>query len=144
MVKNHILLKMTGKCNATRSITYDRCSGLSIGPSTPSTRTCSSSVPRNSMRELRHIQQPNEVGVHAVEHGETNCEIPKKPKNEDIDGARRSPLRDLLEWLEECIEILLDEEASALSDAPRSILSTAPSGTFDKKGVSGKLQKNRN
>ena len=57
----------------------------------------------------------------------------RNQKNEDIDGARRSPLRDLLEWLEECIEILLDEEASALSDAPRSILSTAPSGTFGKK-----------
>ena len=123
----------------------DRCSGLSIGPSTPSTSTCSTSVPRNSIRNdstpypatkrswstrrlarRDQFRDSKETKMRtSTEHGEARCVI-------CWNGWR------------ECIEISLDEEASALSDAPRSILSTAPSGTFDKKGVSGKLQKDRN
>ena len=30
---------------------------------------------------LRHVQQPHGVGVNTVEHRETSCEIPNKPKN---------------------------------------------------------------
>ena len=54
---------------------------------------------------VRQVQQPHEVGVHAVEHGETCCMIPQKPKrkieNEDTDAARDTPSHDLPGWLEE-------------------------------------------
>ena len=30
----------------------------------------------------RQVQQPHEVGVHAVEHSETCCMIPHKPKTQ--------------------------------------------------------------
>ena len=44
-------------------------------------------------------------------------------KIEDIDGARRSPVRELPEELEEFDDNLVDEEASASREAPRKHLS---------------------
>ena len=72
---------------------------------------------------LRHVQQSHKVGVNPVGHWETSGKIPKKPKTKkgDIDGARGSPLRDLPEWLEEFTDNLMEQEASAQSEAPASI-----------------------
>ena len=72
---------------------------------------------------LRHVQHPHEVGVRAVEDSKTSCKISQKPKtkNEDIERTRRSPLRDLPEWLEEFSDNSVDEKASATGEAPASI-----------------------
>ena len=74
---------------------------------------------------LRHVQQPHEVGVNAVGHWETCCEIPNKPqtksKNQDNATARGSPLRDLPEWLQDFTDNLVDAAASVSSGAPASI-----------------------
>ena len=139
----HFVKKWAGKYDATRRIAclplvrvwqLDLPARLPVHPLLRYRRTQCEMI-------LRHVQQPHELGVHAVEHWEISCEIPKKPKTkmkkEDIDTARGCPLRDLPLWLEEFTETLVDEEDSASRKAPASISRdiTASSGTSDKSGI---------
>ena len=68
---------------------------------------------------LRQVQQTHEMGVNAAQRWETSFEVRRKPKtnikNGDNGWARRDPLRDLLEWLEEFADDLVEEEASVRS-----------------------------
>ena len=124
--KPHLIKKKKkngGKYDATRRITY-----LSLfracQPHLPASRVHPQHRCRRTPCEmiLRQVQQPHEVKVHTVEHWETSCEIPQKPKTHmDSDGERGSPLRDLPEWLEEFTDNLVDAKAAASSEAPASI-----------------------
>ena len=67
-----------------------------------------------------------------------STEAKNKKKSEDIDTARRSPLRDLPEWLEEFADNVVDEEASVSSEAPASISPGPHHQEPSRKVVSGK------
>ena len=64
-------------------------------------------------------------------------------KNEDIGGARVTPLHDWPEWLEEFSENFVDEEASASSEAPASISREALHQEPSRNVVSGSLLTSR-
>ena len=88
---------------------------------------CSGTINGTSLRvrSQHRYRRTTRSKVHAVEHWQTSCEMPEKLQSKlrkNIVRARRSPLLDLPEWLEEFTENFVDEEGSASSGAPASIL----------------------
>ena len=99
--------------------------GLSTGPSSPSTSASSTSASQDSMGDdstpspattRSRSTRSRALGDQLHDSTETD----NKKKNEDIDEARRRPLRDLPGWREESTENLVEED-SASSEAPASI-----------------------
>ena len=96
--------------------------GLTTGPSSSSTSTSSTSVPQDSLRD-DSLQCPANTRSRRKRSRAQGDQLrdSRTKKIEDIDGARRSPVRELPEELEEFDDNLVDEEASASREAPASI-----------------------
>ena len=98
--------------------------GLRTGLSNSSTSTSSTSVSQDTTDDSSSSRattrswstRSRTLGDHL---GDSTGS--KNNKNEDFVRARRSPLRDLPEWLEAFVENFVDEAASASSEAPASI-----------------------
>ena len=127
VVKNHFFFN-DRKIQATRKIRAHRCSGIINRTSQLDFEYIFNigAAGLKKCKNLRQAQHPYEVRVHAVEHGETCClstETANKNRNENIDAALGSRSHDLPERFEEFTEHLVDDQASASSDAPASIFS---------------------
>ena len=144
VVESHILLKTAGSHNATRRMTcpplFWECQ-LHLPSSCAS--TSSTSVSQDSVGDdptprpattARRTTRSRALGDQLRDYKETK----NKNKNKDIRRARRSPQHDLPEWLEELTEHLVDEEASASSEAPASISREPLHQQHSIKVVSGK------
>ena len=85
LVKNHMLPTALEHI-ATRRIT---CPSLFPDYQPDLSSTTSTSWTQRQMTP-RQVQQPHEVGVHAVEHGETFCMIPQTPKTKKYEDTERA------------------------------------------------------
>ena len=123
--KPHLMKRRKIQCNTENDVPL-LVLGLSTGPSSSSTGTSSTSVWQDSMRDestpcpatTRSMStRSRALGDQLRDSTETK----KKNKNEDIDRARRSPLRDLPGWLEKLVPQVKHPHASLVNRCIRNL-----------------------
>ena len=134
--KTHLIENGRNTHTATRRVRTNRCSGLA---------NWTFQLVCEYMHDigiagldviLHQVQQPHEVGVRAVEHWWTSCKIPHK--SQTIFCLRKNRVMNCQDSLEEFTGHLVDEEASASTEAPASISREPLHQEPSIKAVSGK------